>query len=256
MSLHIESLGQGRDLVLLHGWGMHGGVWHPVKENLAARFRLHIVDLPGFGESTTIAPYTLPHLVEVIAAQVPEKIALCGWSLGGQIALQWALQRPQHIVKMVLVSTTPRFIREPAWDHGIALDVFRQFADGVTADYVPAITRFLSLQAQGGEDARDTIRELKRHFFQRPAPMPQVLQAGLDILLNTDLRAEVGRINTPSCVMHGGRDRIAPMAAGEWLAQGLGKAELHGCENAAHAPFLSHPTWFVERLTEFLGRAK
>ncbi|MFM9913402.1 MAG: pimeloyl-ACP methyl ester esterase BioH [Methylophilaceae bacterium] len=252
MNLHIETLGLGRDLVLLHGWGMHGGVWNSVKEKLAERFRLHILDLPGFGHSAAIAPYTLSHLVESIASQVPENIVLCGWSLGGQVALQWALQRPQQLEKLLLVSATPRFIREPTWEYGIELETFRQFADGVQNDYQPAITRFLSLQAQGGEDARHTTRELKAHFFQRPAPDKQALQAGLQILLDADFRDSAAEIRVPTCVLHGDRDRIAPLAAGEWLAHCL-SAELHVCKNASHAPFLSHPAWFLERVTEFLA---
>ncbi|PIQ13165.1 MAG: pimeloyl-[acyl-carrier protein] methyl ester esterase, partial [Hydrogenophilales bacterium CG18_big_fil_WC_8_21_14_2_50_58_12] len=47
MSMHIEIVGSGPYLALLHGWGMHGGVWDGVRDALAQRFRLHIVDLPG-----------------------------------------------------------------------------------------------------------------------------------------------------------------------------------------------------------------
>jgi pimeloyl-[acyl-carrier protein] methyl ester esterase len=256
MSLHIEIIGQGRgevkDLVLLHGWGMHGGVWNPVKESLAERFRLHIVDLPGFGFSQPIEPYDLRHLVQAIAPQVPENIALCGWSLGGQVALQWALDRPQQIEKLLLASTTPRFIQEAVWDAGISLETFRQFAEGIQSDYQPEMTRFLSLQAQGGEAALDTLRELKRHFFQRPAPSAHSLQAGLDILLESDFRTHVKTISTTTCVIHGGRDRVVPIAAGEWLAASLPSAQMHRHENASHAPFLSHPEWFVRILSGFL----
>jgi pimeloyl-[acyl-carrier protein] methyl ester esterase len=52
MSLHIESEGAGPDLVLLHGWAMHGGIWRDVREQLARHFRLHLVDLPGHGFSS------------------------------------------------------------------------------------------------------------------------------------------------------------------------------------------------------------
>jgi len=252
MSLHIESLGQGRDLVLLHGWGMHGGVWNSVKQQLAASFRLHIVDLPGFGFSQPVTPYDLGHLVEEIAPHVPQNIALCGWSLGGHVALQWALDRPQQIEKLLLVSSTPRFIQEVDWDAGISLETFQLFADGIQGNYQPEMTRFLSLQAQGGEDARETIRELKQHFFQRPAPSAQALQGGLDILLESDFRNLVKDILIPSCVIHGGRDRVVPVQAGEWLAANLPLAEIHKHELASHAPFLSHPEWFVQRFTEFL----
>ena len=252
MSLHIEIAGQGPDLVLLHGWGMHGGVWNPVKDRLAERFRLHVVDLPGFGFSQTIMPYDLPGLVEAIAPHVPKNIALCGWSLGGQVALQWALDRPQQIGKLLLLSSTPRFIQEPGWDAGIALETFEQFAAGILNNYQPEMTRFLSLQAQGGEDARETIRELKQHFFQRPPPSAAALQAGLDILLESDFRAVAKSIPISSCVLHGGRDRVVPVHAGEWLAAQLPKAQMHRQEQASHAPFLSHPEWFVEKVSTLL----
>ena len=51
MSLHIESIGSGAPLLLIHGWGMHGGVWDEVAQELAADFRVHRVDLPGYGYS-------------------------------------------------------------------------------------------------------------------------------------------------------------------------------------------------------------
>jgi pimeloyl-[acyl-carrier protein] methyl ester esterase len=47
MSLHVETVGSGDDVVLIHGWGMHGGVWSDVRDALAAHYRVHVVDLPG-----------------------------------------------------------------------------------------------------------------------------------------------------------------------------------------------------------------
>lgn len=253
MPLHIETLGHGPDLVMLHGWGMHGGVWNPVKQLLAQHFRLHLVDLPGFGHSAAQmpTPYTLPVLVDAIAAQVPDHTLLCGWSFGGQVTMQWALQRPEQIKKLVLVSSTPKFVNTPDWDHGIHQAVFNQFADGILADYQPAMTRFLSLQAQGGEDARDTVRELREHFFQRQAPSPAALSAGLALLQNNDLRQAVPAIQLPVLMMHGERDRVVPPASGLWLASQL-NAPIEVQAKASHAPFLSHPGWFAQTLIEHL----
>ena len=50
-ALHIHTIGKGPDLVMLHGWGMHAGVWRLVSTSLAANFRVHTVDLPGHGQS-------------------------------------------------------------------------------------------------------------------------------------------------------------------------------------------------------------
>ena len=51
MSLHVEVVGNGPALVLVHGWGLHGGVFAPLVERLSAEFQFHLVDLPGHGGS-------------------------------------------------------------------------------------------------------------------------------------------------------------------------------------------------------------
>ncbi|HEY3325692.1 MAG TPA: pimeloyl-ACP methyl ester esterase BioH [Novimethylophilus sp.] len=251
MSLHVETLGQGPDLVLLHGWGMHGGVWAPVAKQLAASFRLHIVDLPGLGHSAAVAPYTLENLAAAVARIAPPGAIACGWSLGGQVVLRWAMQQPQHIARLVLVGSTPRFVSGGDWQFGVAEDVFREFAAQVRQDYRATLSRFLALQAYGGDAAKETVRQLREHFFERDEPAPQTLQAGLDVLLATDLRAGLGAVTAPALVLHGDYDKLAPVEAGRWLAQHLPCAQLRVCNNASHAPFLSHPAWFVDVLREF-----
>lgn len=253
MPLHIETTGSGPDLVLLHGWGMHGGVWNPVKSLLARHFRLHLIDMPGFGYSAEAMsePYIMPHLVQQMMQKVPDKILLCGWSLGGQIAMQWALQQPGQLRRLILVSATPKFVNSADWRHGIQQQVFDQFADGIQSNYQPAMTRFLTLQAQGGDDPRETVRELKQHFFQRPAPALPALAAGLALLQNNDLRHDIDAIKVPALIIHGERDRIVPSAAGKWLATQMNTVpEVQ--QNASHAPFLSHPHWFAETLIRHL----
>src|SRR5213078_1405478 len=54
MSVHVESVGVGRSLVLLHGWGMHSGLWFPLLPRLSNRYRMHLVDLPGHGYSEAL----------------------------------------------------------------------------------------------------------------------------------------------------------------------------------------------------------
>lgn len=249
MTIYVETMGTGRDLVLLHGWGMHGGVWNPVKTLLARYFRLHVVDMPGFGYSSDAlpSPYTTRCLVEKMAESVPQRFLMCGWSLGGQVALQWAMQQPEQLEKLILVSTTPKFLNSPDWGNGIERVVFNQFADAIQSDYQPAMTRFLTLQAQGGDDARATVRELKRHFFQRQPPSVASLASGLELLQNNDLRHAAASIKVPTLIMHGERDRVVPADAGRWLAAQM-NSKLEIQQNASHAPFLSHPDWFADTL--------
>lgn len=253
MGLHVETLGYGPDLVLLHGWGMHGGVWEPVVDALAESFHLHILDLPGMGHGETVTPYSLHSLADAVATVVPVGAALCGWSLGGQVALRLALDHPKQLGHLILVGTTPRFINGDDWSSGIEAEVFRQFAEQVKDDYRGTLSRFLALQAHGGDAPKETIRRLRESFFRCKAPSADVLQSGLEILLATDLRQEIGKLNVPALIIHGDNDKLAPVDAGHWLAQHLPLAQGEICQGASHAPFLSHPAWFVEKIRGFLG---
>jgi pimeloyl-[acyl-carrier protein] methyl ester esterase len=255
MTLHVDSLGAGDDVVLLHGWGMHGGVWEGVQAELARHFRVHAVDLPGLGHSPACTPYTLVNLAERLAEAFPQPVHVCGWSLGGQIAVQWALAQPAQVRRLVLVGATPRFVSGEDWRCGVEEAVFRQFAQQVAQDYRGTLMRFLALQAHGGDAPRAQIKQLRERFFARGEPAPEVLQAGLRILLGTDLRDAVAGLQQPVLLVHGTHDMLAPVTASEWMAGQLPHARLEKIAGASHAPFLSHPTRFVSAVRDFMEQS-
>ena len=123
MSLHVESSGSGAPLLLIHGWGMHGGVWEDVAQKLAADFRVHSVDLPGYGYSKAGKVTTLDAIVEELSASFAEPLAVCGWSLGGQIALHWAAREPDKVRRLILVASTPCFTQRADWACGMESEV-------------------------------------------------------------------------------------------------------------------------------------
>lgn len=252
MSLHVHTTGQGPDLVLLHGWGMHGGVWEPIVPQLAEEFRLHIVDLPGLGHSDAIHPYAIEALTDAVAQAMPAEAAVCGWSFGGLIAMQWGLRRPQQVRRLILAGSTPRFVNGDGWDCGIDPAVFVQFADQMRQDYRGTMSRFLALQAHGGDAAKETIRLLRERFFERGEPQADVLQAGLEILLQTDMRKQLQQLQTPTLVLHGDYDKLAPVAASWWFEENLPSVRVEVRHGASHAPFLSHPSWFVAAMKDFV----
>ncbi|MHB1175798.1 MAG: pimeloyl-ACP methyl ester esterase BioH [Sulfuriferula sp.] len=250
--LHIEMHGQGAPLVLLHGWGMHGGVWAGVVDELARHYQLHVVDLPGYGGSAALTPYTLEILAARLIDTLPPHFNVCGWSLGGQVALTLAHLYPARVSGLITVGTTPCFVTRAGWPHGIQREVLQLFAESLVADYEGTLKRFLALQARGDESARAVLAHLRELLFVRGRPDQSVLEAGLDILLNSDLRAAVPDIAQRALVIHGTHDALAPVAAGEWLAQHLPGGHLCRIASASHAPFLSHSAEFVTALTDFL----
>ena len=254
-TLHVESVGSGPPLVLLHGWAMHSGIWGPLVGRLARRFRVHAVDLPGHGHSALCGPFTLDCAFAAASAAVPvdvRPLTLVGWSLGGLVAMRWARQEPGRIGRVALVATSPRFCAADGWPHGVAAETLARFGDELHVAWKLTIQRFLALQMHGSEHARTTLAALRHQVFARGEPSPKALFGALDAIVTTDLRVEVADIGQPVIVISGSRDQLALPAAGRWLAERLPNARFALIEGAAHVPFLSHAEAFGAVLDPFL----
>ena len=252
MSLHVESHGNGAPLVLIHGWGMHGGIWDNVVPLLAQRFRVHCVDLPGHGMSAPQGDFSLDTLAAILSAQFDEPLNVCGWSLGGQVALRWARLAPQQVQQLVLVASTPCFTEREGWLFGMAAASLQQFAAELERGHAATLRRFLALQMRGSANERELLMDLRSRLFSRGEPDVNALRGGLEILRDADLRAELSAIHQPVLLIAGERDKLTPPEASFYMAQTLPDVRVVEIAGAAHTPFLSHPKIFVEKITDFL----
>jgi pimeloyl-[acyl-carrier protein] methyl ester esterase len=261
-------------LLMIHGWGMHGGMWGDAAGRLAQDFRVLMVDLPGHGLSGNsgvgsrksevekgngffCSPLPTPHspiddIVDQLSAQFSEPLTLCGWSLGGQVALCWALREPEKVRRLILVASTPCFVRRPDWACAMAAETLMQFSVALQQDYAQTLRRFLALQVRGSENERVLLAGLREALFDRGEPDMGALQSGLEILRDCDLRGALPEVKQPVLVIAGERDTLTPLQAAQYMAAQMPDARLITIKGAAHAPFLSRPEIFVERIREFL----
>jgi pimeloyl-[acyl-carrier protein] methyl ester esterase len=250
-TLHVESVGAGPPLVMLHGFALHGGLFAPVLPALAQRHRVHVVDLAGHGHSQTHAA-TLEEHANAVIATLSERVTLLGWSFGGQVAMHIARTRPQLVDALVLVCTTPKFVADETWAPAMAATTLAKFGDELRVSYKLTLQRFLTLQVQGSDAGKQTLSTLRQALSARAAPSPQALAEVLRVLATTDLRNDVRDIEARTLVVSGRRDALTPAAAGRWLANAVPNARYVEIEGAAHAPFLSHPAQFARAVNEFL----
>lgn len=254
MTLYCERRGHGPELVLIHGWGLHGGLWGDLPERLEQDYSLTVVDLPGHGRSRDSATATtLAALTDAVAAVAPASASWVGWSLGGLIAMDAALRHAGRVARLVLVGSTPKFVAAADWPHAMTAAVFAEFAAGLGQDYRATLARFLALQVGGDDAGRELLRRLRGQMFARGEPQPAALAAGLGVLEYSDLRAQLSAIQIPTLVLHGRNDRLAMPAAGEYLAAQIPGARGISLAGAGHAPFLSQPRQFEQALREFLA---
>jgi pimeloyl-[acyl-carrier protein] methyl ester esterase len=258
-ALHYEVRGRrGRDLVLLHGWGGNLGVWRGVVRELAPRFRVIAIDLPGHGRSDfdprAVTPAAQAWRVHETIAPLTERYALLGWSLGGQFALDLASAMPAGIERLVLVSATPRFLAGPGWRHGVAPRRLGELEQALRREPRSTLAAFLRLCARGSapRTAARVRRSLEAALRTHGEAQPEALAVGLERLREVDLRPALPLVRVPALVVAGREDRVTRAAASRALAAHLPSSRYLEFAGAAHAPFLSHPARFATALVRFL----
>ena len=255
MTLQIHVEGSGDDIVLLHGWGMNATVWRALGAAMAADYRVHAVEMPGYGVAeAALSAESLDEVIDALAAALPARVRVCGWSLGGQVAMAWARRHPAQVSHLVLLGSTPRFVSNGEWAHGMAQDEFDGFVADVENSLPRARLRFLTLQANGDAAARGVLRALRESIDEGGAPAGSAPGLGLALLRDIDLRADLARIGQPALVMHGVNDALVPHAAGQYLAAALPRAEFDSVGGAGHALFVTREAAVAQRILEFDGK--
>ncbi len=254
MMLHAETFGTGRDLVLIHGWGMNSAVWSSLVAPLAQQYRITLIDLPGHGESEYDRSQSgLDQWLAAVLQVAPERAIWIGWSLGSMLAQRAAVAFPERVQGLVSIAGTPRFVQADDWPNAMQSETLLGFAADLTEDHSRTLERFLTLQAHGDAEVRRLLRPLREGIASRPEPDELALKAGLNLLMNVDLRADLPRMCCPSIWLLGRRDALVPVAVAEDLHGLLPDAQIQIFKQAAHLPMLSDQARCLELLQDFIG---
>ncbi|VAW82007.1 Pimeloyl-[acyl-carrier protein] methyl ester esterase BioH [hydrothermal vent metagenome] len=240
--LHRDQYGQGPALVLVHGWGMHGGLLRLFAEQLGDNFHVTVIDLPGHGNSPWQGLTSLDDWAQQTLDCVPHSAYWIGWSLGGLVALAAAHRDPQRVRGLMLMASTPKFVAAADWPCAVDADVFEQFSRYLDTNAEKTLARFLALQVRSAEHSGELLRQLRQDLKTRPRAVADALRAGLKLLQESDLRDQVRDIEVPLFGVFGGRDTLVPASVAALLDDEC-RVVLEG---AGHAPFLSHPAACVE----------
>ena len=234
------------DLVLIHGFAGTGRAWDPVLERLGAQtYRAVAPDLRGHGAAGTARPVSFAACAADVLAAARAPLTLCGYSLGGRIALHAALVAPERVARLVLVATTAGIDDEADRATRRARDEeLAAFADTATpaafADRWAAQPLFAGTPP---EAARIWREDLLRND---PAALAAVLR-GIGTGAMTPLWERLGELTMPTTILAGERDAKF-VALGERLAAGIPDARLVIVPGAGHGLPREAPDALVEVL--------
>ena len=184
--------GEGKDIVLLHGWGQNIEMMKPIGDNFCDRFRITILDFPGFGKSNepdydwTISDYALM-LEEFIKKLDIKKPVIMGHSFGGRVAIRYSANNP--IEKLILFGSPCIRIQEKLPLYVVVLKKLKQ---------LPGLNSF-------GEYMKKYIGS---RDYKAASPLMRKILVNT---VNEDLSSYARNIEEPTLLIWGDRDTEAPL---------------------------------------------
>ena len=252
VDLHYLQSGEGDDVLLLCGLGDDVTAWDGQAVPLSERYRVTVVDNRGVGRSS------LPDGEFTVRDLAADAIGLCdavgierahvmGFSMGGAIAQELAIARPDLVRSLVIVGSWAysdrlfrTFIESSAYFAGIADDDRKFLMYFLASTYSRAVF----------EDGR--IDAFCEAMLSNPYPQStEAFQRTARAILGHDTRDRLGAIARPTLVIYGEEDVICPPRHSREIATLIPDARLVGIPAQAHQPFQEDPAAFNETVLGF-----
>lgn len=242
--------GKGRDLVLLHSLLADRHAFDPVVEQLAASFRVTLINLPGFHGSQPPALALMDAYVATIEDgfdefRVGKDAVLLGNGFGGMVALAFAIAHPERIAKLVVSDAAACFPPEGRQAFAVMADRVAESGLGAVAEmaakrvHAPA---YLQANPEAVEQRRQVLLGID----------PQAFRDACRVLQETDLTPLLHHLRVPTLVVAGELDQATPPALNKEIVKKVAGAkyvELAGC---GHCPPLEQPEAFLRAVGDFI----
>ena len=223
-------------------------VWDALLREFGDDFEIQLAALPGYATAEQVpADPPLDSLTDLLA-QAPERSHWCGWSLGATLAMKAALEFPERISKLTLISPTPRFFESEDWPHGISASVFDRLLRITQKKYAAGLMSFLQMQLPG-ETNQQLIDQLSRQIHDC-RPTVKALQTGYATLRDSDLRNQLTEITVPTQVIAANEDNIISPAASRFCAEQIPNA-IFVSLGSSHCLPVTQPKKLAELISSF-----
>jgi len=254
---------KGTVVILIHGLGASADIWRYNVEALAEQHRVYVPDVIGFGRSDKPGPSFSPFdytrfLDDFLNILRIEGASLIGQSLGGAIALHYALQFPQKVRKLVLVDSAG-LGKEVIWT--LRLMSIPLVGELVSYPSRKGVELFFKFAVRDPALVTKDFVDLYYNFFSRPGFQKFLLKivrsiinvAGAREEVLAPLRNNLSKITQPTLIIWGERDRVLPLKHAYRGKEKLPQAELKIIEGCGHIPFFERPEEFNKLVLEFLS---
>ncbi len=259
LEINYKIVGQGPAILILHGWGSSSDSWVKVQEMLAEKgYQVIVPDLPGFGK--TPAPpssaswraseghgpkdiWGVEEYAEFTNTFTGKfgltKFVLAGHSFGGQTAIQFAVQYPEKLEKLILIASA-----------GV------RRTPGVAKKLVMGVAKLVSflLYVVPFEDLRNNMKNAmymavrRRDYMKTQGIMREVFKK----VITQDLTAKFSKISVPTLLIWGDKDEMTPIQDAYLTQELIPNSKLEIIPGAKHALNFQAPEVLAQKIVEYI----
>ncbi len=236
--------------LLLHGWGFDASVMQPLSRTLMQLSTTNPLDLPGLVRQRKDVS-SLQHVAASLAGEAGACDVVIGWSLGGNVAIEYASQRANELTALILICCNPSFIFRPAWPCGLGLDALIGLRARLDDNVELALRAFVGWCATGDRAPKSINLALQQAMIEA-APDPVALQLGLQLLQQVDQREQLARLSCPVFMLFAANDRLVPVEAADFCAALADNVTVKVIPDCGHALPVSLPGETAAAIQQFL----
>jgi len=233
-------------LVILNGWAAPEFVWNDLKIGLEEQFDVHLI---GWKQSELL-------INEILELTENERFVLVGWSLGAMEAIRITLKLQSLVSKLILIGSTSRFIVNSNESNVIGWHskIIKRMQEKLETDSETTLTQFYDNVFSESDKKHDLYKEFWQLYDPMDIKQLKVnLIAGLQALIDYDLRDGLSMIECPSLIIHGKDDTICPVEAGCYVDHQLQNSSCHILNNTGHMPFYIKSDECLKIINSFIG---
>jgi 2-succinyl-6-hydroxy-2,4-cyclohexadiene-1-carboxylate synthase len=223
---------------LLHGFTHTGQSWEPVIRALGERYRPIAPDLRGHGSASELVPVSLESVLLDLDALCAEPVALVGYSMGGRIALHYALARPERVQRLILIGASPGLA--DATERAARREADERLADELERLSIEEFAeRWARTPVLADQPAHVRARVHADRLRNTPAGLARALR-GLGTGALPPLWDRLGELRAPTLLAAGARDEKFTGIARQ-MSAAIPQARLELIAGAGHAAHIERP---------------
>lgn len=260
VDIYYEEQGEGKPVVLIHGWSASNEHFWKQKSELAKSYRVISYDLRGHGESGKVVhgltmPQFAKDLKDLIAYLDLKDVSLVGWSMGTHVIWEYVKNYGcDNIASFCFIDMTPKLLTDEEWQLGL----FGNFDHAsnlltlasIASDWYSHLEKFIPGMFAPSFNDVETVDWAKREASKN---MPFVMLPMWIAMAIQDYREVLPEITVP-CLIAYGAESFYPEKTSEYIQAQIQDATLLKFENCGHAPHIEDAEKFNESLIRFLVR--